>query len=81
MAAPGSDTAQSGSGSSGGGGNITPMVPGAGAGPLTPVSGAENMGGTTGGGVAQALKDKARSTAASQGARPQPPPDEGDTGQ
>lgn len=38
-------------------------IGGVGAGPMTPVAGAENVGGGGGGGVGQAAKDKARSVA------------------
>lgn len=43
------------------GDGITPVGPTAG--PMTPVAGGENLGGTTGGGVAQAAKDRARGLA------------------
>ena len=45
------------------GGGIAPMA-GVGAGPMTPVSGAESVDGAGGGGVGQAAKDKAKSMAA-----------------
>jgi hypothetical protein len=42
--------------------DIRPITPGAG--PITPVAGGENLGGTTGGGVAQVAKERAKSAAA-----------------
>ena len=58
-------------GSGGGGGGITAIGPNIG--PMTPVAGDENMGGGTGGGLAQNAKNMARK-AASQ------PPTQNETG-
>ena len=49
----------------GGGGGIAPMGPNVGG--ITPVAGAENLGGGSGGGVGSAAKDMARRTAAGAG--------------
>ena len=48
-----------------GGGGIAPMGPNVGG--ITPVAGAENLGGGSGGGVGSAAKDMARRTAAGAG--------------
>ena len=62
------------------GSDVTPI--GAGAGPMTPVVGGENLGGTTGGGGAHWRKNKARSTATQQSSPPvEGGGDEGSTGQ
>lgn len=77
-------TAAGGGGTSsnaaGSGPDIKPMVPGAG--PITPVTGDQNMGGTMGGGAAQAMKDRARRAAdRASTAPPEPTEDEnGDDG-
>jgi hypothetical protein len=47
---------------SGNGGGIAPLTSGA-VGGITPVTGAENLGDGTGGGIGNAAKDKARSVA------------------
>lgn len=77
-AAAGGDA--SSSNAAGSGPDIKPMVPGAG--PITPVTGDQNMGGTTGGGAAQAMKDRARRAAdRASTAPPEPTEDEnGDDG-
>jgi hypothetical protein len=41
-------------------GSITPL--GVGAGAMTPITGTETLGGTSGGGIGQAAKDRARNT-------------------
>lgn len=47
-------------------GGVTPLMPGATAGPMTPVAGAENVQGSGGGSVGMAAKDMAKRSAASQ---------------
>jgi hypothetical protein len=49
-----------GSGQAGPQGGITPL--GVGAGAMTPVTGSENLGGSSGGSIGQAAKDRARNT-------------------
>lgn len=46
---------------------VHPVLPGAGAGGMTPVTGTESLDGTSGGGVGQSAKDMARRTAAGAG--------------
>jgi hypothetical protein len=48
------------SGPKGGGDGIAPAGPNVG--PITPVVGGDNMGGTSGGGVAQVMKERAKQT-------------------
>lgn len=71
--------------------SVKPIMPGAGASGMTPMSGTESLDGTTGGGVADAAKQRARDMAAS-GSQPSgmapvepgdngTPVDEGSTGQ
>lgn len=52
---------RSASGGSSDSGTITPI--GSNVGPITPVTGGENLGGGTGGGIAQAAKGKAHDVA------------------
>lgn len=47
-------------------GGVTPVMPGAGAGPMTPVTGTENVQGSGGGSVGMAAKDMAKRSAAGQ---------------
>lgn len=66
-AEPGTSTAGSGAGTSaetGSQGGITPMA-GVGGGPMAPVSGAETVTGSGGGGVGMAAKEKAKGVAGS----------------
>jgi len=55
-----------------GGSDVAPILPGSGAGPMTPVAGAENVQGSGGGGVGMAAKDMARGAAANQSNRQLP---------
>lgn len=52
----------------GSGDGIAPVGPNVGS--MTPVVGGENLGGTTGGGVGQALKDRAKKAASSSSQTP-----------
>ena len=47
-------------------GGVTPMAPGVGAGPMTPVAGTESVQGSGGGSVSMAAKDMAKKSVANQ---------------
>lgn len=77
---PSADGGAKSANAAGSGSDIKPLVPGAG--PITPMTGGDNLGGTTGGGAAQVMKDRARRAAdKASTAPPEPSEDEnGDDG-